>query len=88
MLLEKTGKNAELKPIISNGSISLLRFNQKGKNYQSAPDLEVVGIGTGLGAKLRAVVENGKIIDVVILEGGLQYQEDTTSIVVNHQVVN
>ena len=78
----KVGKDAELKPIISNGSISFVEIQSKGQNYQSAPDLEVVGIGTGLGAKLRAVVENGKIIDVVILEGGLQYQEDTTSIVV------
>ena len=78
----KIGKDAELKPIISNGSISFVEIQSKGQNYQSPPDLEVVGIGTGLGAKLRAVVENGKIIDVVILEGGLQYQEDTTSIVV------
>ena len=40
----------------------------------------MVGIGTGLGAKLRAVVKNGRIEEVVILEGGLQYQQDKTEI--------
>ena len=78
----KSIKNAELKPIVSDGKISFVEIQSKGKNYETAPDLEVVGIGTGLGAKLRAVVENGEIIDVIILEGGLQYQEDKTSIVV------
>ena len=77
-----TGKNAELKPIISNGKVSHVEIQSKGENYQTAPDLTVVGIGTGLGAKLRAVVENGKIVNVVILESGLQYENDKTSIVV------
>ena len=81
-ITRKPIKHAELKPIISNGQISFVEIQSKGENYETAPDLEVVGIGTGLGAKLRAVVENGEIVDVVILEGGLQYQDEKTSIVV------
>ena len=79
------GKNAELKPIITNGSISYVEIQSKGENYTSAPDLEVVGIGTGIGAKLRAVVENGKITDVIILNGGILYEDDKTSIVVTNR---
>ncbi len=81
-ITKKFGKDAELKPIISNGKISYVEIQSKGQDYQTVPDLEVVGIGTGIGAKLRAVVENGKIVNVIILEGGLQYEENTTSILV------
>ena len=61
----KTGKDAELKPIVTDGKITLVEIQSKGQEYTSAPDLEVVGIGTGLGAKLRAVVSDGKIVEVV-----------------------
>ena len=77
----KSGKDAELKPIITNGKVTFVEIQARGKEYTAAPDLEVVGIGTGLGAKLRAVInENGKIINVVVLEGGLQYQQDKVRI--------
>jgi len=76
----KTGKDAELKPIVTDGKITYVEIQTKGREYSSAPDLEVVGIGTGLGAKLRAVVQDGKIEQVIILEGGLQYQQDKTEI--------
>ena len=37
------------------------------KKYTSAPDLDLVGIGTGIGGKLRAIVTDGKITDVKVL---------------------
>ena len=76
----KTGKEAQLKPIVTDGKITFVEIQTRGQEYTSAPDLEVVGIGTGLGGKLRAVVEGGKIVDVIILEGGLQYQQDKIDI--------
>ena len=76
----KTGKEAQLKPIVTDGKISYVEVQTKGREYESAPDLEVVGIGTGLGAKLRAVVSDGRITDVIILDGGLQYQQDKIDI--------
>ena len=76
----KTGKNAQLKPIVTNGKISYVEIQTKGQEYTSAPDLEVVGIGTGLGAKLRAVVTGGQITDVIVVDGGLQYQQDNVDI--------
>ena len=76
----KTGKDAQLKPIVTDGKITFVEIQTKGREYSSAPDLEVVGIGTGLGGKLRAVVKDGKIEEVIILEGGLQYQQDKIDI--------
>ena len=76
----KTGKDAELKPIVTDGKVTFVEIQAKGREYSSAPDLEVVGIGTGLGAKLRAVVRDGKIEEVIIQEGGLQYQQDKIDI--------
>ena len=76
----KTGKEATLKPIVTDGKITYVEVQTRGREYSSAPDLEVVGIGTGLGAKLRAVIEDGKITNVIVLEGGLQYQQDNVII--------
>ena len=81
-ITKKFGKDAQLKPIISNGKISYVEVQSGGRNYETAPDLEVVGIGTGLGAELRAVVNNGKIVEVIIIKSGLNYQDNTTSIVI------
>ncbi len=72
----KSGKDAELKAIVTNGKVTFVEIQARGKEYTAAPDLSVVGIGTGLGAKLRAIIENGRIVEVVVLEGGLQYQQD------------
>ena len=47
--------------------------------------LEVVGIGSGTGAKLRAVIENQKVNDVVVLNTGIGYTSATTSIKVNQR---
>ena len=76
----KTGKEAQLKPIVTDGKISYVEVQARGREYASAPDLEVVGIGTGLGARLRAIINDGKISEVIILDGGLQYQQDKIDI--------
>ena len=46
-----------------------------GKEYTSAPDLDLVGIGTGIGGKLRAVVTDGKITDVKVINPGIGYTQ-------------
>ena len=81
-ITKKFGKDAQLKPIISDGKISYVEVQSGGRDYKTAPDLEVVGIGTGLGAELRALVNNGKIVEVIIIKNGLNYQDNTTSIVI------
>ena len=76
----KTGKGAELKPIIDGGRIVNVQVTNTGSEYTSPPDLEVVGIGSGTGAKLRAVIENQKVTDVVVLNTGIGYTAATTTI--------
>ena len=84
----KTGKGAELKPIIDGGKIINVQVTNTGSEYTSPPDLEVVGIGSGTGAKLRAVVENQKVTDVVILNTGIGYTSATTTIKVTSRGSN
>ena len=74
----KNGKSAELKVIASEGRISFVDVRYGGKEYFSPPDLELVGVGTGVGAKLRPVVVDGKITDVKIINTGIGYSESPT----------
>jgi hypothetical protein len=67
------GKNAELRAIVFGGKIIGCDVMFGGKEYTSAPDLDLVGIGTGIGGKLRAVVTDGKITDVKVINPGIGY---------------
>ena len=83
----KNGKDAQLRPIITNnsigigttsGSITAIDIQFGGREYTSAPLLEVVG--DGIGAKLRATINNGKITDVTIINAGVNYTQVNTNI--------
>ena len=67
------GEKAELNPIIKDGKIISCDVRFGGKDYTSPPDLEVVGLGTGIGGKLRAIVSDGKITDVKVINSGIGY---------------
>ena len=69
----QNGKEAEIDVVVSNGKIITTDVRFGGKEYFSPPDLEVVGIGSGIGGRLRPVVENGKITDVKIINPGIGY---------------
>ena len=75
----KTGKDAELKPLISEGSIVSVQVTSGGSEYTSAPDLTVSG--EGVGARLRAMVSDGKITNVVVINPGVGYSQNTTSVI-------
>ena len=72
----KTGKDVELKAIISGGKISTVQVTNSGSEYSSSPDLTVVG--SGVGAKLRAIVSSGEVTEVVVVNGGVGYDANTT----------
>ena len=74
----KSGKNAELKPIIVNGRIVDVQVLSKGTEYFSVPDITVIGDGTG--AILRAVVVNQRIDDVIVINGGIGYGDLNTTL--------
>ena len=77
----KTGINAELVPNIINGTIDSVQIGYGGRDYYSEPDLIISdSSNSGSGAKLRAIISNGKISEVKVLTAGIGYSASSTSI--------
>jgi hypothetical protein len=75
----KNGKEAQLKPIIINGTINSVNIQYGGLEYYSNPDLVVVDpTGVGSGAELIPVIIGGKITDVKIINSGIGYSNKST----------
>ncbi|AOV62315.1 structural protein [Synechococcus phage S-CAM7] len=75
------GSLAKLSPSIVNGIVNFVQIINTGKNYSDCPELVVSdSSGAGTGAKLRAVVVDGEIIDVIIISGGIGYNSASTTI--------
>ena len=75
-----TGSNAQVTPIINNGQITEVLVNNVGSNYKSIPDLDL--IGDGIGAVLVPIISNGQLISVKVIEGGIGYTANNTSLLV------
>ena len=75
----KTGKNAQLKPIIVGGKIEKVVVLSQGSEYNAAPDLVVNG--DGVGAVLRADVSNGSVTDVIVITSGSGYTQEKTTVI-------
>ena len=73
----KSGKDAELKPIIVDGKIDSVQVQYGGIEYTSSPDITFTGISSGIGAKARAIIADGKITNVVIINPGQDYPSTT-----------
>ena len=71
----QNGKQAELKVLTNNGRITNVDVRFGGKEYFSPPDIDLVGVGTGVGARFRPIVSDGKITEVVIINSGIGYTE-------------
>jgi len=76
----KTGSGAQLKPLVVGNKVLSVQVQNKGENYSSSVDLEVVG--KGIGCVLRAVVVNGQIDSVIVINSGTGY-DDSTSITIS-----
>ena len=76
----RSGKNAQVSPIVVDGKITDVSVLYGGEDYYSQPDLKVSGIGTG--AVLRPVIQNSKITDVIVINGGYGYSAANTIITV------
>jgi hypothetical protein len=77
----KNGKEAQLKPIIINGTIDSVNIQYGGLEYYSTPDLIVVdSTEIGSGAELRPIIVDGKITDVKVVNAGIGYSSASTSI--------
>ena len=60
----KNGKEAQITPIIADGKIIDVQVLNRGYDYYSTPSITITG--TGSGAILRPVVEDGKIKNVIV----------------------
>ena len=77
-LTTKTGKEGQVKPIITSGIINSVNLQFGGREYFSVPELEVFDpTGSGSGAKLRAEIDNGKITAVNVINSGIGYSNTT-----------
>jgi hypothetical protein len=70
-----TGELGQVKLTVSNGRIVSAFVMYYGSNYYSIPDL-IVESDTGVGAKLRAKISNGRLDSVIILDGGYGYNSN------------
>ena len=84
----KTGKEAQIKPVIINGTIDSINLQYGGYDYYSVPDLVITDpTNSGVGAELRPVISNGKITSVEITNPGIGYST-STSILVKSSGIN
>ena len=75
----RSGTGAQLETIISpNGQISDVVVNRSGQEYNSPPELRVIGIGSG--AKLTPRLSNGSITGVEVINAGVGYGSSTTTV--------
>ena len=71
-----SGKDAELIPVVNNGSITEVIVNYGGEQYNSPPDLLISGIGTN--AVLTPITSNGRITEIKVVNGGSGYDSGTS----------
>ena len=77
-ILLDSGSNAQLKAIVSAGSIQEVIVLNSGSGYYSTPDLIINGEGSG--AVLTPIIENGSLVSVTVIEKGIGFDEDSTTI--------
>ncbi len=80
------GTGALLKPTILNGKIERVSVLNGGNNYNTPPEIKI--LGSGRGAILTPIIENGRLMDIVILNKGNGYTENSTNIVVETNNLN
>lgn len=85
-------ETATLNVTLIEGSISRVQISNPGKGYTTAPTV-VIG-GDGQNAELETVIENGSIVDIKILNKGINYNTISadvrpyTVLIVNDTEVN
>ena len=74
-----SGKDGGLDPFIVNGKIESVTIDSGGSEYTSLPDVEVIDpTGVGIGADIRPVIANGRLVDAIIVNAGIGYSTDTS----------
>ena len=75
-----SGTNAQVKPIVSSdGKIVEVIIENRGSNYTSIPDLEIIST-SGVGCILTPIIVNGNLSEVKVIEPGTGYITGDVSI--------
>jgi hypothetical protein len=77
-VLLESGKDAQLTPVVVDGSVREVIVNKGGSGYNSPPNITVTD---GKYCKLTPVLENGAIKSVIVVSGGIEYRGDSQIIV-------
>ena len=75
----ENGRFAEFKPIVVDGKISDVAVVNRGREYNSSPEIRVIS-STGSGAIVRPVIEGGFVIDAIVTNPGIGYSPNTTEV--------
>ena len=74
----QNGRDAEVKAFIESGEIKDVFVLNRGKEYNSLPELHISG-PTGSGAQLKPIINDGQLIDVVVINTGIGYSSTDTN---------
>jgi len=75
-----TGKNAVVKPVIVGDKIDSVVILNQGQDYNSTPTLTFRGSGSY--AKLTPIIQNGKLVSVKVVNGGIGFSTNRSEIIV------
>ena len=75
----ENGRFAEFKPIIVDGKLTDVAVVNRGREYNSSPEIRVIS-SSGSGAVVRPVVQDGFVIDAIVTNPGIGYSSITTEV--------
>ena len=73
-----SGSSSEYKAIVTNGKIQSVIVTRSGTEYTSPPDLKI--LGDGVGAKIIASINDGRVNSVTVDNDGVGYSVATVSV--------
>ena len=76
----ENGRFAEFKPIIVNGRVTDVAVVNRGREYNSSPEVRVISTGSGAGARVRPVIKDGQVIDAIVTNTGIGYSSVATEV--------
>ena len=76
----ENGRFAEFKPIIVDGRLEDVAVVNRGREYNSSPEIIVSSTGVGAGAIVRPVIQDGFVIDAIVTNPGIGYSSVSTEV--------
>jgi hypothetical protein len=74
----KTGYGAEAYAVAINGRIRRIEVKNRGQEYYSTPDIIIEGDGQG--ARARAVIQDGRLVEIILISSGIGYSSSSTKV--------